>query len=187
MDQARIITLGDGLSAPESHLRSIAGSVPAKAVAIVLIALFSLIANPGLGEITDGDIFSLAYDGTTASVDVVQSPGVGGLLVRLILSLAAVFGLIVLVARLAKKYLPRQLTGTGGNAIEVLATRTIGSRKSLMLVQVEGKRVLLGVTPQNLQFLTHVDHEDLEWGDVAEGAGLARAPEPRSKFDAAHA
>lgn len=187
MDQARIITIGGGLNAPESHLRSIAGSVPAKVIAILLIAFFSMIANPSLGEVTDQDIFSLAYDGTTASVDVAQSPGVGGLLVRLILSLAAVFGLIVLVARLAKKYLPRQSAGTDGNAIEVLATRSIGSRKSLMLVRVEGKKVLLAVTPQNLQFLTHVDDEDLEWSDVAQGAGLARAAGPRSQYDAAHA
>ena len=69
-------------------------------------------------------------------------------IVQVLVALLATLGIVILCAYLAKKL----LSGTNGSGglIKVLATKTLGSRERLMLVELEGHTMLIGVTQHNI-------------------------------------
>lgn len=125
--------------------------------------------------ISDADILTLGQASAPQDRTVTPPASTGALLARLTLSLAAVFGLIFLVTWLAKKYLPAQVVAGRKSPIEVISTRAIAPRKSLVLVRVYEKTVLLAMTPQSLQFLTDIDHGRGGWEEAAVNSGMPPA------------
>jgi flagellar protein FliO/FliZ len=74
-----------------------------------------------------------------------MTAGLGGQLTQLVLGLLLVIGLIFLLAWLMRRV---QRVGPGnGQLIELLSSRAIGPRDRLVLIQVGGEQILLGITP----------------------------------------
>lgn len=87
----------------------------------------------------------------------------GGQLVQLLLGLLLVIGLIFLLAWVMRRV--QQIVPRGGQVINVVATQALGPRDRLVLVQVGGEQVLLGLTPGNITAL-HVLKEPLSLPDA---------------------
>lgn len=91
----------------------------------------------------------------TQATDVWPSDGVGSA-VRGIAAVIFVLGLLVLLAWLARKgHLPLGRSGRGG-PILVEATVPLGERRSLAIVSVEGRRLLLGLTAAQVSLLAEL-------------------------------
>lgn len=102
-----------------------------------------------------------------------MTPGsdMGFALMKILAMLAVVLGVLVLVF-----YLIRRLSNPGGSRgrqglISVLTTHYLSPKEKLVLVNLAGKTLLLGVTPQSISTL-HVLDESLE-ETAAEGGGAS--------------
>lgn len=92
------------------------------------------------------------------------------LLVRLAISLAVVFGLMMLAARiLRRRGLAPGSSGKPTSRIDVLARQGLGRSSSVQLVRVGGRTLVLGVTESSVSVLAEADPLLLE-------AELALAP-----------
>lgn len=91
------------------------------------------------------------------------SSGMGGQLVQLLLGLLLVIGLIFLLAWLMRRV--QRIVPRGGQVIKIVATQALGPRDRLVLVQVGGEQVLLGLTPGNITSL-HVMQEPVHLPDA---------------------
>ena len=93
---------------------------------------------------------AISHAGTAAQM--------GSQLVQLLFGLLLVIGLIFLLAWLARR-VQQQLPGSkSSDTIQLLATRPLGPRERLLLVQVGKEQVLLGLTPGSIETL-HVLQE----------------------------
>lgn len=95
---------------------------------------------------------------------------VGGQVMQLLLGLLLVIGLIFLLAWLARRVQQQLPAGARNDSIQLLATRPLGPRERLLLVQVGKEQVLLGLTPGSIETL-HVLQEPVE---------IAPSPAPAS-------
>lgn len=95
----------------------------------------------------------------TAAAPVAGS-GVGGQLTQLVLGLLLVLGLIFFLAWLLRRV---QQAGPGGKGqvIELIASRALGPRDRLVLVQIGNEQILLGLTPGTISAL-HVLKEPVQ-------------------------
>jgi flagellar biogenesis protein FliO len=97
-----------------------------------------------------------------------------GLLLRLGLVLAVIWGAV-----LGMRWYVRRMTGQSsgradGRALQILETRTLAPNRSLALVRLGGRAVLIGITPERITSLLSVDDPD-------EVEGLATPPEGASR------
>ena len=80
------------------------------------------------------------------------------ILLRTVGSLALVIVLIMALSWVAKKYLrPENWAGTGLKAIKILQTYPIEPKKKLMIVEIDHKRLLLGVADSSISTLCELD------------------------------
>ncbi len=82
--------------------------------------------------------------------------GVGAQLMQLLLGLLLVIGLIFLLAWLVRRV--QQVVPRGGKVIQLLASQSLGTRERLLLVEVGGEQILLGLTPGNITALHVLAH-----------------------------
>lgn len=81
-----------------------------------------------------------------------------GLLFEMVGNLMLVLGLMLLLAWLAKRYLPKKLGALGeGEHIKLLQSLPLGPRRFVSLVEADGKRFLLGVTDNQINLLKALD------------------------------
>lgn len=145
--------------------------------AVLALAAVAFVFSPMRADaITDEDIKNLGKTAGSSNAQVSEPVSAGKIMMRLTLSLGLVLGLVAAAAWGAKRYLPAKVTTGRGGPIEVMATRGIGAGKSLLLVRVKEKTVLLGVTAQNVQFLTDIEVERGAWDEAAVQAGLHDEP-----------
>jgi len=99
------------------------------------------------------------------AVPVAAAPeiNVGGELVRVLLSLIAIVALIFVAGWLSRRLQAR--TAPGGRRLRCVETMAVGARDRLMLVDADGKRLLIGMGQGGMRTL-HVYE------------GIAPAPEP---------
>jgi flagellar protein FliO/FliZ len=71
------------------------------------------------------------------------------------LAVLIVLGLVTALAWLLRRGSLGALTGRGG-AINVETAVALGERRSLVIVSVEGRRLLLGLTPTTMQLVTEL-------------------------------
>jgi flagellar protein FliO/FliZ len=122
-------------------------------------------------------------NGTVAGADLPVVPGTGGLLLKLGLSLAAVVGLILLLQRLARRWGGSLGRGASSEKIQILSTRALGPRTSLAVVQVMGRTLLVGISPQGIRPVA--DLGDAPAASRQEEPAAARVPaaaRPRPEF-----
>lgn len=77
--------------------------------------------------------------------------GVAAQLMQLMLGLLLVIGLIFLLAWLVRRM--QQVVPRGGQVIQLLASQSLGTRERLLLVEVGGEQILLGLTPGSITAL----------------------------------
>lgn len=77
-------------------------------------------------------------------------PGVG----QIVISLALVVGLVIFLAFLYKKM---QLRMPGSKHFRVVATLNIGTRERLLVIEMQGKQRVLGVTANSVNFLFELE------------------------------
>jgi flagellar protein FliO/FliZ len=88
----------------------------------------------------------------------VEDVSLVALLGRLAVSLAVVFGLMVLAGRLLRRRgLSPGRAGAAANRIEVLARQGLGRSSSVQLVRVGGRTLVLGVTEAAVSVLAEAD------------------------------
>lgn len=78
-------------------------------------------------------------------------------LLRSLGSFALVIGLIFVLAWLAKRYFNPQKWGMSIQGIRVVQSLPLGVKKKLMVVEVEGKRLLLGVGNDSITRLCELE------------------------------
>ncbi|MDH4224857.1 MAG: flagellar biosynthetic protein FliO [Deltaproteobacteria bacterium] len=97
-------------------------------------------------------------------------------LVTMILSLVFVLGLFYTLAILYKKLAAnRPKGGAGAIPIEFMGSYALGPRHRVVVLNIDGQKVVCGVTPQNISFLTKLD--DSEQTDSNPTGGGPRAGE----------
>jgi len=148
---------------------------------LVMAVLFGLLVLAGGAArgwaVTDQEIAALDYGGPEkpGETAVADPPSLGRLMVQMTLAMGVVLGLIGGVLWAARRFLPRSMPGMRPGQIEILATRTLGQRRSLLLVRARDKTLLLGATPAAIQVLTEFEDEALAWSAAAERAGVEEA------------
>ncbi|WP_269900029.1 flagellar biosynthetic protein FliO [Paenalcaligenes faecalis] len=81
-------------------------------------------------------------------------------LLRLSLSLVVVVVLIFFAAWVARR---SGLLRSKGQSIQIIATQSLGSRNSVVVIEIEQQRLVLGVTAQQITLLhTLPKHADFE-------------------------
>lgn len=129
-----------------------------KTVALRLLSLMCLLG----GSIKAWAAEVVEVSGKQAeSAAAFSATELGGQLTQLLLGLLLVIGLIFLLAWLARRVQQQLPGGKSGDTIQLLATRPLGPRERLLLVQVGKEQVLLGLTPGNIKAL-HVLQEPVE-------------------------
>ena len=77
------------------------------------------------------------------------------------LAVLIVLGLVAAMAWLLRRGSLGALAGRGG-AINVETAVALGERRSLVIVSVEGRRLLLGLTPTTMQLVTELSSAALQ-------------------------
>lgn len=80
-----------------------------------------------------------------------EIPGSGLLILKLGLSLALVVGLILALQRVARRYGGSLGAAPGADQIRLLSQRAVGPRLSLAVIEVQGKTLLVGISPQGIR------------------------------------
>lgn len=89
----------------------------------------------------------LAQPGGTFAADPVMPGG------RALLVVSLVIGLLALAAWVLRRNLPAR---RAGQAVTVETAMSLGDRRSLVIVAVEGRRLLLGLTPGSVSLVTEL-------------------------------
>lgn len=106
---------------------------------------------------------AIAAEPVAPAAEPLASAGMGGQVVQLVLGLLLVIGLIFLLAWVMRRV--QQIVPRGGQVIKIVATQALGPRDRLVLVQVGGEQVLLGLTPGTITSL-HVMKEPVHLPDA---------------------
>jgi flagellar biosynthetic protein FliO len=86
-------------------------------------------------------------------------------LLRSLLAIAFVFGLLGLGAWALKRGSFGPLGRRQRSLVQIEATVPLGDRRSLMVVAVEGRRLLLGLTPAQVSLVTELITDSKESGE----------------------
>lgn len=112
-----------------------------------------------------------------------EAPSLGGMFIKMISSLSIVLGLVLITAWAGKKYFGKFApSGGSGQAVRVLASGPIGVKQRVMVVDVGGEVLILGVSDDNITMLSNV--HDTETADRFRRMGMASAaPSQRRGLD----
>ncbi|UGB46364.1 flagellar biosynthetic protein FliO [Frateuria edaphi] len=113
-------------------------------------------------------MLALIFAAPAATPDI----NVGGELLRVLLSLAAVIALIFVAGWMSRRLQARNLPG--GRRIRCVESMAVGARERVLLIDADGKRLLVGVGQGGLRTL-HV-YEGVAPADANPPAPLPVAP-----------
>ncbi len=89
------------------------------------------------------------------------SPDLTEAAVKMVIALVVVLAVVWAVYRIARKIMPAA-RGTGsGKLIRVVENQYLGIKKNLLMVQVPGALLVLGVTADKIQMLTRLDDPEI--------------------------
>ncbi len=105
------------------------------------------------------------------------------LAVKFISSLAVVLGLLALML-FALRRLSNRAGGGETAAIRVLASRALGVKKTVFMVQVPGRILVLAVAGDAIRLLTEIDDPEVldAWGQAPLAAGGPSVPSFKDQF-----
>ena len=87
---------------------------------------------------------------------------------RTVAMLSIVLGLLVLVLYLMKRFLFINRGVKGDLLIKILSSLHLSPKERIEVIEISGERIVLGITPGNITFLTKLD--DLP-GETGESTG----------------
>jgi flagellar protein FliO/FliZ len=87
---------------------------------------------------------------------------------RTVAMLSVVLGLLVLVLYLMKRFLFINRGAKGDLLIKILSSLHLSPKERIEVIEISGERIVLGITPGNITFLTKL--EDLS-GEIGESTG----------------
>src|SRR5215470_9824774 len=90
--------------------------------------------------------------------DPANWPG-SGELTRSLFAILVVFGLLAVLAWLARRGTFGSMGRQGRSLVEVEGAVPLGERRSLMVISVEGRRLLLGLTPVQVSLVIELAPE----------------------------
>lgn len=96
--------------------------------------------------------------------------GFGSVLFKTVLSLGVVIALVYFTTFGLKRFLTRK-RGSGGASIQVLGSTLLGPKKGIYIIEVEKRRLLLGVTEATISYLTELEEPDVKALDRGGNAG----------------
>ena len=134
----------------------------ARLAAVIVLAALPCLQLSAIDPTQPGQILTpsarAVEQAEKASAKAEAKPGVSAT------ALIAVAAVIVLggyfLIRRMKGSIGSRLTQTSKGAIDICRTRTLGGKQYLVVVQVEGRRMLLGVGPSFITKLTDLEPED---------------------------
>ncbi len=115
-------------------------------------------------EVQHRDVYAAAKETGILNGDLVMDPPFGGYkeYTRVISTLLVVIALIVATAYvLKKKYGVRANIRGNRRLIQVVDHAPMGMKKSVSLVKVPGKHLLLGLTNDRIELITEIADEDI--------------------------
>ena len=128
-----------------------------KKILILVVVIFVLSFVPDIA--ISGPADNLNLENTDQLPQLGTSPNMGWLLFRYILAVMAVLGLTVYGAKfVANKFNPS--TATSGNWVQVLDQIALGTNKGLMLVEIEGKGYVLGVSDHSINVISTIEDQE---------------------------
>jgi flagellar protein FliO/FliZ len=113
---------------------------------------------------------ALALAEEAAAVAPMPGEDFGAALSKMLLALAVVLGLLGGLYWLARRFMPSQAGGPSGG-MRVLGRLPLGPRKGLVLVEVAGRVLVLGMSEQGLNLLTTLDDPQQITGPAGAGRG----------------
>ena len=102
----------------------------------------------------------------------------GGEVTRGLLAVFVVFGLLALLAWAGKRGLLGGMARQGKIAVKVESAVPLGERRSLMIVSVEGRRLLIGLTPMQISLVAELSAARESFDDTL--ARSVSSPSPAS-------
>jgi flagellar protein FliO/FliZ len=85
------------------------------------------------------------------------SPEMTTATLKMVFSLALVLAIVWGLYRLARRNLPGAQGGSRGKMIQVLASHYLGVKKSIVVVQVPGSILVLGIGTEQVNLLSRID------------------------------
>jgi flagellar protein FliO/FliZ len=115
-----------------------------------------------------------------AAPDVSPFPGSDvGTALRSLVAVFVVLALVAVCAWLVRRGAFGSLGRRGPSAVRVETAVPLGDRRSLLVVAVEGRRLLLGITPQQVTLVIELDRTGFSDSLArATGSGIAEVPSP---------
>lgn len=102
-----------------------------------------------------------AGDSVSAAIAALGSPLEGPSLVQVVAALAVVIGAIAVVAWIYRRMTGVRTGSARGADIRVVSRAQVDRKSLILLVEVDGRRILVGATPQSLSPLS-------EWEETPE-------------------
>jgi flagellar protein FliO/FliZ len=84
---------------------------------------------------------------------------------RTVAMLSIVLGLLVLVLYLMKRFLFINRGAKGDLLIKILSSLHLSPKERIEVIEISGERIVLGITPGNITFLTKLDYLPGETGE----------------------
>jgi flagellar biogenesis protein FliO len=107
-----------------------------------------------------------------------NSPDMVTTALNLLFALVIVLVSLLLLFYLFKKGVKKYYNNSDNKLIKVLDSTVIGVKKNILLVEVPGAVLVLGITNDNISFLTRIDRKDIakelhETGSLKQGSFFA--------------
>ena len=89
------------------------------------------------------------------------SPDMLATALKMLAALALVLGVLGLVFYLSKRVMRKDISGSGGKMIRVLASQYIGLKKSISLVEIPGAILVVGIAGDTIRLLTKIEDKTI--------------------------
>jgi flagellar protein FliO/FliZ len=102
-----------------------------------------------------------------------SSPDVVSGAFQMLTALGIVLGGLLLVFYFLKRYLKRDVGGSSGQLIQVIASQYIGIKKNIALIKVPGTILVVGVSNDNISMLTKIEDKEIIEAIEQEASGIS--------------
>ena len=92
---------------------------------------------------------------------------------QMLTALGIVLGGLLLVFYFMKRYLKRDVGGSSGQLIQVIASQYIGIKKTIALVKVPGTILVVGVSNDKISLLTKIEDKEIIEAIQQEASGIS--------------
>ncbi|GGN16987.1 flagellar biosynthetic protein FliO [Marinomonas arctica] len=101
---------------------------------------------------------------------------------KIVISLIVVIAFIPACLWLMKRFQFAQMK-LGQSEIKIVNVQSLGTKEKLMLVEVEGERLLIGVTPQSITHLRSFSPKGKSFASMMEEVDRENTPDNKSNGD----